>query len=123
VRRLIFVLMFALTGCQGTGAIFLTIDARGPDGTLRIPEDVDRLSVDVTDASGKVELLQKSYPLERDTHRFPLSLAIEPGRQTTSPVTIEVQGFFGTTPVGLAKASVPIVPSQTSNITIRFEKN
>ena len=123
MKRLAAVLLLVLTACQGEGAIFLTIDARGRDGTLRIPEDVDRLVLEVTDATGKVDLLQKQYPLERDTHRFPLSLALEPGRNTTSPVTIEVQGFFAQQPVGVARVSVPIVPSQVSNVTIRFEKN
>ena len=122
MKALTVLCLLALSGCQGQGAIFLTIDAIGPDGALRIPEDVDRLTVDVTDVTGKVELLVKEYPLERDTHKFPLSLALEPGRQTTSPVTIMVQGFLAQQSVGVAQARVPIVPSEVSNVTIRFEK-
>lgn len=116
------VLSPVLSGCQGQGAIFLTIDAKGRDGTLRIPEDVDRLTVEVTDAAGKVELLEKEYVLQRDTHKFPLSLALEPGSKTTSPVTIQVQGFLGQQSVGVAQTTVPIVPSEVANATVRFEK-
>ena len=122
MKLLALLSLLALTGCPGAGAIFLTIDAQGRDGTLRVPEDVDRLTVEITDATGKVELLVKEYPLERETHTFPLSLALEPGRKTTSPVTIEVQGFLAQQSVGIAVAKVPIVPSEVSNVTIRIEK-
>ena len=116
-------LLVVAAGCVGRGAVFLTIEGVGLDGVLRVPEDVDRVTVSVTDADGQVELLQKDYPLVAGTHTFPLTLAIEPGRQTRSPVQIQVVGWLAETEVGTARAKVPIVPSEVSNVTVRLQKN
>lgn len=115
------VLALLACGCIGNGAVFVTIEAVGPDGVLRIPEDVDRVSVAVSDANDTVELLQKDYPLARETHKFPLTLALEPGRQTRSPVQLEVVGWRADAEVARAQAKVPVVPSEVSNVTVRLE--
>ena len=110
-----------LAACGGKGAIFLTIDARGPDGSLRIPEDADAVAVAVAaQPSGEV-LLEKTYPLEAGVHRFPLTLALEQGAKTGKKVKIDVSVRLGDTERAFGTTTVPIFPEEVSEVTVRVD--
>ena len=109
-----------LTAC-GEGAVFLTIEAVGPEGTLRIPDDVDRVAVRVTDAQGANVLLEKEYALTAE-QRFPLTLGLEPGPKTGERIQVEVSAFKGEEQVGNASALVPITRQQEATATLRIVK-
>jgi hypothetical protein len=111
-----------LLGACGNGAVFLTIEAVGPEGTLRIPDDVDRVEVRVTDAEGSNVLLEKEYPLTSE-QRFPLTLGLEPGPQTGKRIRVEVTAFKGDQVVGDSAAVVDITPQQESTVTLRIVKS
>ncbi|MBN1204291.1 MAG: hypothetical protein JXB05_05145 [Myxococcaceae bacterium] len=106
----------------GRGAVFLTIEALGPEGTLRIPDDVDKVAVRVTDADGANVLLEKEYPLTPE-QRFPLTLGLEPGPQTGERIRVEVRAFKGEELVGDAAAVVPITRQQEATVTLRIVKS
>ena len=110
-----------LAAC-GSGAVFLTIEAVGPEGTLRIPDDVDRIVVRVTDIDGSNELLLKEYALTAE-QRFPLTLGLEPGPQTGERIRVEVTAFKGEQMVGDSAAVVDIAPQQESTVTVRIVKS
>jgi hypothetical protein len=110
-----------LAAC-GSGAVFLTIEAVGPEGTLRIPDDVDRVAVRITDADGSNVLLEKEYPLTAE-QRFPLTLGLEPGPQTGERIRVEVTAFKGEQVVGDSTAVVDITPQQESTVTLRIVKS
>jgi hypothetical protein len=115
------VALLLLTAC-GRGAVFLTIEAVGPEGALRIPDDVDRVVVHVTDADGARVLLEKEYELTSD-QRFPLTLGLEPGPQTGEQIHVEVTAFKGDQAVGDATAEVLIPKQQEAPVTLRIVKN
>ena len=115
------VLLLTATAC-GEGAVFLTIEAVGPEGTLRIPDDVDRVAVRITDAQGVNVLLEKEYPLTAD-QRFPLTLGLEPGPKTGERIQVEVTAFKGEEQVGNAAAMVPITRQQEATATLRIVKS
>jgi len=110
-----------LAAC-GKGAVFLTIEAVGPEGTLRIPDDVDRVAVRITDADGSNALLEKEYPLTAE-QRFPLTLGLEPGPQTGERIRVEVKAFKGEQLVGDSAAVVDITPQQETTVTLRIVKS
>jgi hypothetical protein len=115
------VLGLLLLAACGRGAVFLTIEAMGPEGTLRIPDDVDRLVVRITSPEGTEVLLEKEYPLTAE-HRFPLTLGLEPGPRTGERIGVEVRAFKGEQAVGDAAAVVTISPQQESTVTLRLVK-
>ena len=110
-----------LIAACGRGSVFLTIEAVGPEGTLRIPDDVDRVLVRVTDEDGSTVLLEKEYPLTED-NRFPLTLGLEPGPQTSERIRVEVTAFKEEKAVGDAMAVVPITNQQEATVTLRIVK-
>ena len=114
-------LLLLLVAC-GKGAVFLTIEASGPEGTLRIPDDVDRVAVRVASADGSEALLEKEYALTAE-HRFPLTLGLEPGPKTGERIQVEVSAFKGEELVGNASALVPITPQQEATATLRIVKS
>ncbi len=116
------VLGLVLLAACGRGAVFLTIEAIGPEGTLRIPDDVDRLVVRVSSPEGTAVLLEKEYALTAE-HRFPLTLGLEPGPQTGERIRVEVQAFKGELAVGDTTAVVTISPQQESTVTVRLVKS
>lgn len=120
-RALAAVLVLALAGCGGRGAVFLTIDARGPDGQLQVPADADRVWVLVAASPGGAVLLEKDYPLEDGTHRFPVTLALEQGEKTGPRVKIEVRVFLGDTERGYGTTTVLISPEDVNEVTLRIE--
>jgi hypothetical protein len=113
--------LFLLAACGGKGAIFLTIDARGPNGSLQIPADADKVSVKVTTSPDGVSLLEKDYPLEAGTHRFPLTLALEQGSKTGKRVKIEVNVYLGDTVRGYGTTTVVIIPEEVNEVTLRID--
>jgi hypothetical protein len=113
------VLAALLLAACGSGAVFLTIEAEGPEGALRIPDDVDRVVVRVTDADGSNVLLDKEYPLTAEL-RFPLTLGLEPGPQTGERIRVEVTAFKGDQLVGDSAAVVDITPQQEAAVTLRI---
>lgn len=124
LRLLACVLLASLAGaCLGRGAIFLTIDARGPDGTLRIPEDVDRLHVTATNAQTGEVLLDKDYGLDPSTHRFPVTLALEQGAKTGTRVTLDVKAYLLDALVGSAGTTAPVVAEEITEVTVRIDKS
>src|SRR5262245_49791366 len=83
----------ALSACGGgRGAIYLTVEATGPDGTLKIPDEVDRLVVTVAKEDGSTELFSKEFPLDA-AQSFPLSLGLEPRLSNDRSVFLSVRGF------------------------------
>lgn len=118
-------LLFALaaSGCGGNGAIFLTIEGRGALGDLRIPDDVDALEVTVSDDAATKTWLEKRYPLDAATHRFPRTLGLEQGEATPSPVRVTVVGSRGDAAVARSTALVPIPREQVISVTVRLEVN
>lgn len=115
------VLGLLLLAACGRGAVFLTIEATGPEGTLRIPDDVDRLLVRVTSPEGTEVLLEKEYALTAE-HRFPMTLGLEPGPKTGERIRVEVLAFKGEQAVGDTTAVVTISPQQESTVTLRLVK-
>jgi len=113
--------LWVLAAC-GQGAVFLTIEAVGPEGALRIPDDVDRVVVRVTDDEGMEVLLEKEYPLTEE-QRFPLTLGLEPGPKTGERIRVEVMAFKGEELVGDAAAVVPITRQQEASATLRIVKS
>jgi hypothetical protein len=113
--------LWVLVAC-GQGAVFLTIEAVGPEGALRIPDDVDRVVVRVTDDEGMEVLLEKEYPLTEE-QRFPLTLGLEPGPKTGERIRVEVMAFKGEELVGDAAAVVPITRQQEASATLRIVKS
>jgi hypothetical protein len=113
--------LWVLVAC-GQGAVFLTIEAVGPEGALRIPDDVDRVVVRVTDDEGMEVLLEKEYPLTEE-QRFPLTLGLEPGPKTGERIRVEVLAFKGEELVGDAAAVVPITRQQEASATLRIVKS
>ncbi len=113
--------LLLLVAC-GRGAVFLTIEAIGPDGALRIPDDVDRVAVRVVGADDDAVLLEKEYALTQE-HRFPLTLGLEPGPTTGERIRVEARAFKGEQAVGDAAAVVPITPQQESTVTLRILKD
>jgi hypothetical protein len=113
-------LLLLVVAC-GKGAVFLTIEASGPEGTLRIPDDVDRVAVRVATADGSEVLLEKEYALTAE-HRFPLTLGLEPGPKTGERIRVEVRAFKGEEAVGDAAAVVPITAQQEASVTLRIVK-
>lgn len=124
-RRLLFLcgLLAVSAGCGGNGAVFLTIEGQGPFGDLRIPDDVDSLSVRVTDDDAARTWLEKKYPLEASVHRFPLTLGFEQGEATPSPVRITVVGIKSDTPVTTSTTLVPITRESVTSVTVRLTLN
>lgn len=114
-------LAVALCACGGRGGIYLTIEAPVPGGgSLRVPDDVDRVSVTVASPDRTVVHLAKDYALDPSLHKFPLTLALEPGSQTGSRAFVGVELWKQDVQVGAAEAVVPIVSSQTTNVTLRI---
>jgi hypothetical protein len=110
----------ALAGC-GHGAIDLTIEALGPDGPLRVPEDVDRVDVAVRRADTQEPLLEKRYDLDPARQSFPLSLRMTQGDRTGDEVLIAVTAFLQEARVGDATARVRIQPQEVTSVTLRLQ--
>ena len=115
------VVLLGAVACGGKGAIFVTIDARGPDGALQIPADADKVSVLVTTVPDGVTLLEKNYPLEAGTQHFPLTLALEQGNKTGKRVKIEVRVFLGEVERGYGTTTVVILPEEVNEVTVRID--
>ncbi|HEX8703601.1 MAG TPA: hypothetical protein VF815_32495 [Myxococcaceae bacterium] len=112
--------LLLLTAC-GNGAVFLTIEAVGPEGALRVPDDVDKVLVRVTKPENAEVLLEKEYTLTSE-HRFPLTLGLEPGSETGETIRVEVVAFKEDELVGDAAALVPITAQKESTVTLRIVK-
>jgi hypothetical protein len=113
-------LLFA-TACGGRGAIFVTIDGRGPDGALQVPGDADKVALVVTRSPEGIALLEKDYLLEEGTHRFPLTLALEQGEQTGTRVKLEVRVFLAELERGYGTTTVLITPEEVNEVTLRID--
>lgn len=109
-----------LSACGGNGAIFLTIEGQGPLGNLRVPDDLDTLSVRVTNDDASVEYLARDYVLDPATHRFPLTLGLEQGEKTDSPVRLTVIGRRVDQDVTRSTALVPIPRESVLSVTLRL---
>jgi len=110
--------LLLLTAC-GSGSVFLTIEAVGPEGALRVPDDVDKVLVRVTNPESAEVLLEKEYALTLE-HRFPLTLGLEPGSKTGENIRVEVTAFKEDQLVGDATTVVPITAQQESTVTLRI---
>lgn len=118
MKRCLVLLALALgPACTGNGAIFLTVDGRGPLAALKIPDDVDALGIHVVADSGGKDLLTKSYPLTQG-EAFPLTLGLEPGAQTGARVQIEVTGLKGETQVAQTRALVAMNPREITSVSM-----
>jgi hypothetical protein len=113
--------LMLLLACPGRGAIFLTIEAVSTSGTLRIPEEVDKLVVVVSTADGAEALLEKEYPLQAG-QQFPLSLGLEPGPKTPDRVKIQVNASLKDAPVAEAVTVVPLNAQEVTSVTMRLVK-
>lgn len=112
-------LLLLALGCPGRGTLFLTIDAADANGSLHIPDDVDRLTVRITNADGSNVLLEKQYDLGPEL-RFPLTLGLEPGPETGARIRVEVAALKGDQPIGETAAVVPITPQEVTQVTLRI---
>jgi hypothetical protein len=112
--------LLLFTAC-GKGAVFLTIEAVGPEGVLRVPDEVDKVLVRVTNPESAEVLLEKEYPLTSE-HRFPLTLGLEPGSETGESIRVEVVAFKEDQLVGEAATVVLITAQQESTVTLRIVK-
>lgn len=123
MKRLVFSLAcaLALVGCGGNGAIYLTIEGRSPAGDLRVPDDVDALDVLVTDDAREKTWLERRFVLDPAVHRFPLTLGLEQGEATGSPVRVTVTGTRADVPVASSTTLVPIPREQVTSVTVRLE--
>lgn len=110
----------ALAGCGGNGAVFLTIEARGALGDLRVPDDIEALSVVVSNRDGARTWFEKRYPLDPAVHRFPLTLGLEQGEATDSPVRVTVTGLKSDTPVATSSTLLPIPREAVISVTVRL---
>jgi hypothetical protein len=109
-------------GCTPTGAVFLTIDAVGPDGALTAPDEVDQVTVVVTGAGDKErknELLNKVYPLG-ETHRFPLTLGVDPSKTTPGQIRFTVTLSLKENPIGGAEAVATLKGGEVTQATVRI---
>ena len=111
----------SLAACGGRGAIFLTVEGVGPSGVLKIPDEVDKVSVQVVTDDGAKALMDKQYTLGGD-QRFPLTLGLEPGSQTGARVRIDVTAFKDDLPVATANAKVAMNPQEVTSVTVRLAK-
>lgn len=118
---LMFGLLGVLSGCGGNGALFLTIEGRGPLGDLRIPDDVDALAVVVTDQGGEKRWFDKQFPLDPAVHRFPLTLGLEQGEATASPIRLTVSGLRGEAVVAQSTTVTPFQREAVLSVTVRLE--
>jgi hypothetical protein len=112
--------LLLLTAC-GNGAVFLTIEAMGPEGVLRVPDEVDKVQVRVTKPENGDVLLEKEYPLTSE-HRFPLTLGLEPGSETGESIRVHVTALKEDLTVGDATTVVTITAQQESTATLRILK-
>lgn len=119
-RALVLGLGLLLAGCGGNGAIFLTIEGRGAQGDLRVPDDVDALDVVVTDEARGKTYLEKRFSLDPAVHRFPLTLGLEQGEGTDSPVRVTVTGTRAEAPVAVSSTLVPILREAVISVTVRL---
>jgi hypothetical protein len=108
----------ALAGCGGNGAIYLTIEGRGSQGALRVPDEVDALRVAVTTADESKAWLEKDFALDPAVHRFPLTLGLEQGEATESPVRITVTALKAESPVTRSTMLTPIPREALLTVTL-----
>jgi hypothetical protein len=121
VRPFSLVVALLLCACPGRGAIFLTVEGLGAQGPLKIPDDVDRLSVTVATPDGATSLFEKEYALAAG-QQFPLTLGLEPGPKTPDRVRIAASAFKGDQPVAEAVTVVPLNPQEVTSVTMRLVK-
>ena len=75
----------------------------------------------VTTSPDGVSLLQKDYPLDAASHRFPLTLALEQGDKTGKRVKIEVRVFLADAEKGYGTTTVLITPEEVNEVTVRID--
>lgn len=109
--------LLALTACGGHGALFVTVEGRGPLEPLRIPQEVDALLVHVTTTDGGKTLLDKRYDLNGD-QQFPLTLGLEPQTDAIARVRLSVVGLKGDATVASAEALVAMNPGSVTSETL-----
>lgn len=115
-------LLWLLSACGGNGALFLTIEGRGAAGELRVPEDVDALTVQVTDLTTEGKAwLDRRFELDPSVHRFPLTLGLEQGEATPSPVRLTVTGLKGGAQVAQSQTVTPFQREAVLSVTVRLE--
>lgn len=119
-RLLLLAVLAAAAGCGGNGALFLTIEGRGSQGDLRVPDEVDALRVAVTTPDEAKAWLEKEFPLDPSVHRFPLTLGLEQGEATDSPVRVTVTALKAGAPVTRSTTLTPIPREAVLSVTLRL---
>lgn len=106
-----------LPACAGRGAIFVTIEGRGPLEALRVPQDVDTVACVVTSVDGTKTMLEKQYELRSD-QQFPLTLGLEPETGATARVRIALTGLKQGTIVASTQSLVAMNPGEVTSVTM-----
>jgi len=107
-----------LPSCAAKGALFLNIEAQKAGQAMKIPDDVDGLSLQVTSTDGKSVVFDKSYALTHE--EFPLSLGLQAGSHTPANVRVVATLSKGDAPVAGAEAAATIAPGEVTTITVRL---
>jgi hypothetical protein len=109
-----------LAGCTAKGAVLLTIDASGPNGRLRIPDEVDALVVSGALPDGTSVLDEMTFDMALVGKAFPVTLGVDPGPRTGSRVRFRVAARRGDREVTSGSAEVQIDPRQVTAVSVQL---
>jgi hypothetical protein len=110
----------ALASCSPKGAVFLYIEGQRNQQPLKVPEEVDRVALQITPAGDPAKLLlDRSWTLSQE--QFPLTLGLEPGEETPDRVRLAVTLSKADAPLGAAEAQASFPPGEVNTLTIRVQ--
>ena len=107
----------SLAGCSSKGALFLYVEGQHAGQSLKIPDDVDSLALQVTSTDGARVVFEKSYPLAKE--QFPLSVALEAGDTTPDEIRVVATLSKAGAPVAGAEAVATLADREVTTITLR----
>ena len=118
-RRALLLLALLAAACGPPGPLLLTIEASLGQAAPRIPDDVDRVQVLLSDTAGAKTVYQRTFDLNPDEHQFPLTLALEPSGRTPAELRAVVTLFRGETARGGSEAAIGLNRGQLNQATVR----
>ncbi|MDX2008584.1 MAG: hypothetical protein SFW67_00255 [Myxococcaceae bacterium] len=120
MRWLLMLVLVLSAGCTAKGAVLLTIDANGPNGRLRIPEEVDALVVSGALPDGTSVLDEVTFDMALVGKTFPVTLGVDPGPRTGSRVRFRVAARRGQAEVTSGSADAQIDPRQVTTVSVQL---